>query len=342
MKKFPNTPNGLSMGSALIPLILKVAFLLSTLTLWGQPNTLQAGEGLVEVVGGKVWYRVIGSGTAAPMIMMHGGPGGTSYGLMTLGDLSANRPLVFFDQLGGGRSTVHQDTTLLTADHFVDQVAALVRHLDLDSFYLYGHSWGTALALEYYLKFPNGVKGIVFNSPFFNTKEWIADADTLIAALGDSLSAIIRKYEAAADYEHPDFRAAERVYLQHYGRRQQHKIKSKWMMPYQPGSSFIYTFMWGQTEFTATGTLRDYDRTDALRLIQVPALFVTGEFDEARPPTVSRQAQKAPLGVFAVIPNAGHATMYDNLEENVRVILEFLNGELRARPTQPLPVHSRE
>ena len=44
--------------------------------------------------------------------------------------------------------------------------------------------------------------------------------------------------------------------------------------------------MWGPTEFHATGTLLGFDVTDRLHEIDVPVLFITGEFDEARPETV--------------------------------------------------------
>jgi proline iminopeptidase len=45
----------------------------------GDP-ALSAGQGFVAVPGGKVWYRVMGSGPATPLVMLHGGPGGQSCG----------------------------------------------------------------------------------------------------------------------------------------------------------------------------------------------------------------------------------------------------------------------
>ncbi|MCC5916200.1 MAG: proline iminopeptidase-family hydrolase [Cryomorphaceae bacterium] len=299
-----------------IPLFSPVGF--------GQNPNLESGQGFVEVEGGRMWYRIIGSGEETPLIMMHGGPGGTSFGLFSLGDLSTDRPLIYFDQLGGGRSDHHRDTTLLTVDHFVEQVFALVHHLKLNTFYLYGHSWGTTLALEYYLKYPEGVQGIVFNSPYFNTGEWIADADTLILALHDTIQDIIRDYSAREDYDNNMFRFAESVYLKNYGRRGE-RVSTKWDMNYKPGNGFIYTYMWGQTEFTATGKLKNYNRSKALESLEIPCLFITGEYDEARPATVKRQAERAPKGEFAIVPNAGHATMHDNNEENINLIRRFLH-----------------
>ena len=130
---------------------------------------LKSEFGYVEVKGGKIWYGILGEGVEAPYLYLHGGPGGKSEGGVYLNDISDERPIILMDQLGGGLSTYHEDTTLLQVDEFVEQVKALTDELNLNEFYLTGHSWGTALALEYYLKYPKGIKGIVFNSPYFST-----------------------------------------------------------------------------------------------------------------------------------------------------------------------------
>ena len=131
---------------------------------------LKEGEGKTNVHGGQIWYRVIGKGKGTPILMLHGGPGGTSRSFYQFESIGIDRPIILFDQLGSGRSDYHTDTRLLTIPFFIEQVKSVVNKLQLESFYLHGHSWGTALALEYYLQYPKGVKGIIFNSPYFSTK----------------------------------------------------------------------------------------------------------------------------------------------------------------------------
>ena len=41
-------------------------------------DTFPSQEGMIDVPGGKVWYRKIGNGPGVPLLAMHGGPGGTS------------------------------------------------------------------------------------------------------------------------------------------------------------------------------------------------------------------------------------------------------------------------
>jgi proline iminopeptidase len=75
-----------------------------------------------------------------------------------------------------------------------------------------------------------------------------------------------------------------------------------------------------------TGPLKDYDRTGELHKIKVPALFLTGEFDEARPTTVKWYASKVSGAQFALIPGAAHMTMQDNATGTNDAIRKFIKG----------------
>ena len=90
------------------------------------------------------------------------------------------------------------------------------------------------------------------------------------------------------------------------------------------GNREIYNYMWGPSEFTATGTLTDYDITHRLNEIKIPVLFTTGEFDEARPATVQYFQSLVPNSKFFIIQEAGHATMHDNPQQSIHVLQEFL------------------
>lgn len=281
-------------------------------------------EGYVAVEGGKIWYRILGKGEKTPVLLMHGGPGGTHRSFYQFEPIAQDRQLILFDQLGSGKSGYHADTTLLKVEIFVEQVQALRQALNLEKVYLHGHSWGTALALESYLAHPEGVKGIVFNSPYFSTEIWEADADTLITYLPDSIQEAIETGETERNFTSKAYQTANRVFLKNYGIRKE-KPSNPWDTVQAKGNNFIYNYMWGPTEFTATGTLKNYDRIESLKEIKVPTLFITGEFDEARPPTVKRFQSRVMNSEFVVIEGAGHGTMHDNRDQNTVVIRDFFN-----------------
>lgn len=317
----------------------RISFFIIVLFVACQPSKeqnpyLTSGDGYANVDGGKVWYGIMGEGAATPYLRLHGGPGGTSLGGILLADLTNERPVILMDQLGSGLSTYHEDTTLLTVENFVEQVRAVVEALNLDEFYLTGGSWGTALALEYYSAYPEGVKGIVFNSPYFSTSTWIADTDALISTLPDSIQQIIAIAEQTNSFETASYLEAMDVFFKNFLVRTPRSERV--MLSYgvfNPAydtmdinrNGFIYNYMWGPSEFSPTGTLLDYENMDALKKISVPVLFTTGEFDEARPATVRKFVSMVPGAEFIEIPNAGHGTIVDNTELVVQAHRSFAN-----------------
>lgn len=65
-------------------------------------------EGFITFRGYKVWYGIAGKGEApgrAPLLCLHGGPGGTHDYLEPLRAMSgAGRRVIFYDPLGVGDS----------------------------------------------------------------------------------------------------------------------------------------------------------------------------------------------------------------------------------------------
>lgn len=285
--------------------------------------TLKPHEGFVEVTGGKVWYRIYGEGNKTPMLVLHGGPGSSSYGLMPLKALSKDRPIIFYDQLGCGRSTRITDTTLMTIDRYVEEVEQLRKALNLKDFCLYGQSWGPALGLDYYLKYPNEVKALILSSPLLSTNLWIKDADTLIATLSDSIQVIIKENEKQKTFNNEAYKNAVELYYSKFLRRKE-RPKEKADSAKMFFGTNVYEYMWGPSEFTATGTLLNYDRVHRLKEIAVPTLLLTGEYDEARPSTVRYFQSQIPGAEFTMIKNSGHATVNDNPEQTLARINEFL------------------
>ncbi|WP_439505463.1 proline iminopeptidase-family hydrolase [Sediminibacterium sp.] len=302
-------------------LSILVLFQLSIIS-FGQ---LKEGEGKTNVHGGQVWYKVIGKGKGIPILMIHGGPGGTSRSFYQFEAIGNDRPIILFDQLGSGRSDYHTDTRLLTIPYFIEQVKSIVSKLQLESFYLHGHSWGTALALEYYLQYPKEVKGIIFNSPYFSTKLWKKDADILIKTLPDSIQLAIAIGEKTGDFNSAAYINANTVYAKNFGVRNTRQTSDLDTIM-AASNGFIYNYMWGPTEFTATGTLIKYNRVKSLSKIKVPTLFITGEYDEARPETVRYFSSLVKNSRFGIVEGAGHGTMHDNKEKNIQLIKDFIDS----------------
>jgi proline iminopeptidase len=285
---------------------------------------LTSGEGYVEVTGGKIWYQVVGEGDKTPLLLLHGGPGNPAYYLKPLSALAKDRPVITFHQLGCGRSDRITDTTLMTMNNNIEQIDRLLKDLQVDDFYLYGHSWGTMLGVDYYLRNSSRVKGIIFSGPCLSAKLWIADADTLISTLPDSVRTILQNNIQGVEQDSLTLARAVDVYSANFYQRKR-PVSAEVDSTHAQTGYPVYYYMWGTNEFFSTGTLKHYDRTGDLNKIKVPVLYITGEYDAARPTTVKYYQSLTPNSQLKVTSNAGHMTMQDNPAEDLAAISEFLN-----------------
>jgi proline iminopeptidase len=96
------------------------------------------------------WCRY-GQPTAAPLIVLHGGPGAHhDYllpQLLSLALLGDGFELIFYDQRGGGRSKT-DDAAPITVDMHVQDFAAVCNELGVSGAPLVGYSWGALLAMH--------------------------------------------------------------------------------------------------------------------------------------------------------------------------------------------------
>lgn len=290
-------------------------------------------EGMLAVPDGQVWYRKTGGGSATPVILLHGGPGYSSFYLRLLDSLGSERPTIRYDQLGGGKSTRISDTALMTIPHFVRELDSVRAALGASQVYLVGHSWGTILAVEYYRAYPDHVAGLVLGSAALDIPAWERHARALVATLPDSMQRAIAKAEVKKNFEAPAYQAALGEFYGRYVWRQ--PVQADLDSTLQTVNGEIYGYMQGPSEFTITGTLRQYDATPFLSAIKVPTLYTVGEFDEADTATVQRFASLTPGAQVTIIPGAAHLTTWDNPSATLAAVRNFLRhaDSTRARPS---------
>jgi proline-specific peptidase len=122
------------------------------------------------------FYRVVGdlkhkystTKPLVPLILHHGGPSACHEILVPLADLHKQYgiPVVFYDQIGNGRSTHLRekagDESFWNEDLFIKELDSLVDYLDLRSgFDLHGQSWGAMLAARYAVLHPKGLRKLI-------------------------------------------------------------------------------------------------------------------------------------------------------------------------------------
>lgn len=285
---------------------------------------LPAGEGRLAVEGGSIWYRVTGTGAGLPVVLLHGGPGYSSYYLKPLEALGDDRRVVRYDQLGGGKSDRITDTALFNIGHFVRELDSLRAHLGYPRMHLLGHSWGTILAIEYYRAHPDRVASLTLGSAALDIPAWERNARRMLKSLPDSMQQAIATGEKEGKFDAPGYQAANAAFMARYVVRR--PMQADWDSTLATLNEGIYNYMQGPSEFTITGTLKQYDATGFLKQVKVPTLFTVGEFDEADPATIRRHAAMVPGARVAVIDSAAHLTTWDNPTQMVAVVREFLRS----------------
>ena len=289
-------------------------------------------DGFVDVTGGRVAFRVIGEGDKTPIIFIHGGPGGSSCSFMgNIDQISKERPVILYDQLGSGSSDRIVDLDKYAKiERFVSELDAIRDDLGLEEVHLLGHSWGAAVALEYLLLDPEGVKSVIFMGPYFGTERWIQDANYLLGLLPKETQNAVNEAKASGDFSTDSFKEANALFEQNYVVRNRRERNIECIIS-PKGNSQLYTHMWGPSEFVSTGTLLDYDRIDQLPQLKLPVLFLIGEYDEARPETIMEFQSLVPNSSVKVVANAGHALDNDQPIEFNNTVIEFL-GRVENEP----------
>lgn len=117
-----------------------------------------------------IYVEQCGNPDGIPVVVFHGGPGGgCSPAMRRYFDPRVYR-VILFDQRGCGRSRPHASVKDNTTWHLVDDIETIRRQLDIDSWLVFGGSWGATLALIYAQAHPDRVSHLILRGVFLMTQ----------------------------------------------------------------------------------------------------------------------------------------------------------------------------
>lgn len=284
-------------------------------------------EGHLLFRGHKVWYRVVGvqeSPDLHPLLCLHGGPGTPHDYMDPLARMAeSGRQVIFYDQLGCGRSDRPDNPDLWTVDTFLDELRTVRQQLGLDRVHILGSSWGGMLAMEYALTQPEGMDSLILAGAPASIPLWIAEADRLREDLPADVQALLRHHEAAGTTDSPEYQDAMMVFYRKHVCR-----LDPW--PDYVSRAFdtmglqVYTTMYGPSEFHATGTLKDWDITHRLPEIHAPTLITSGRYDEATPTVVGATSDRIPNSEWVLFEQSSHMPFVEEPDTYIQVLGDFL------------------
>jgi L-proline amide hydrolase len=218
-----------------------------------------SSEGAVAFRDWQTWYRVVGDGPRPPVVVLHGGPGATHDYLLSLAGLAGDRPVVFYDQLGNGRSTHLPQTAgdggFWTPELFADELDNLLEQLGIGRYHVLGQSWGGFLAQEHAFRRPPGLLSLVLADTAASYASFIREAGRLRSLLPQEVQDVLSAHEAAGSTDDPTYAAACQVfYARHVCRVVPNPPEVAEAFAWIDRDPTVYHTMNGPSEFHCTGT----------------------------------------------------------------------------------------
>lgn len=301
-----------------------------------QANVLGAGVRMIPVETPKgtfeVWTRKVGDSPTMKVLLLHGGPGATHEYLEVFADFlpAAGIEVYLYDQLGSYFSDQPENPDLWEIPRFVEEVEQIRQALGLgpDNFYLYGHSWGGILAMEYALEHGDQLKGLIISNmmasiPLYNQYA----EEVLMPQIDPAVLAEIKGFEAAEDYENPRYMELlmEHHYVYHVLRMPADQWPDGMVQAFEHINPQIYVLMQGPSELGASGRLLDWDRTADLARIEAPTLVIGARHDTMDPSHMEWMANELPNGSYLFCPEGSHAAHHDDQEVYMDGVIRFIH-----------------
>eukprot|EP00741_Cyanophora_paradoxa_P007078 tig00001086_g6849.t1 len=262
-------------------------------------------EGFLNFRGQQIWYRIEGSEDGfgkAPILCMHGGPGVPSDYLFPLGEMAKRgRRVVFFDQLGCGRSSSDEDPKVLQMieeggmEIFREQVRFVRQELKLFKCHLFGQSWGGAIALEHVLEQNPGVVSLTLESTPPSIAVFMAAVNSLVTQLSPESQQALKSFS-----EHNDPRNAE--YL-----RAMEEFNNNFLCRLKPWPEPLReAYQRASRLFRGVGRVRDWTVADRLGEVEVATLLCSGQHDEVVPEIMEEMEGKMRDAEWVVFDDSAH------------------------------------
>jgi len=290
--------------------------------------------------GHSVYVEQAGRADGIPVLVLHGGPGGgCSPAMRRYFDPRVYR-VVLFDQRGCGRSKPSASVKDNTTWHLVADIERIRETLGIDSWAVFGGSWGATLALIYAETHPERVTNLILRGVFMMTQvelQWFYGGGA-----GQFWPETWARFaEMVPEDERNDLIGAYHKRLFSGDMMLEVKFARAWSAwenalasVYSNGqggeapADYARAFARLENHYFINGGFLDHDgqilaRVD--RIAEIPGVIVQGRYDMICPPRRAWELAEAwPNCELRMIRNAGHALSEPGISaELVRVMDEL-------------------
>lgn len=271
---------------------------------------------------------------AAPLVLLHGGPGSTHTYFELLDPLAdaCGRTLVTYDQLGCGASwdeAMRERPELWQAITWLDELERLREELGLERCHLLGQSWGGMLAIMYLCdRRPRGVQSVILSSTLASARLWSQEGHRRLRYLSRDDREAILEAERTHAFDGAAFRRAEARYLRLFCATPTEELgpdaPACLRRPRRTGRE-SYVHAWGDNELMPEGTLAGYDYAERLTEIRCPALVISGTQDLCSPLVAKQLADGIPGARWELFANCRHLCYAEDTPRYLGLLKEWLD-----------------
>ncbi|WP_029417812.1 prolyl aminopeptidase [Brevundimonas bacteroides] len=119
----------------------------------------------------EVYFEECGNPQGQPALVLHGGPGGAVNPAMRRYFDPAIYRIILFDQRGCGKSRPNASLEDNTTWTLIEDIERLRERCGVETWTVFGGSWGSTLSLAYAITHPERVKALILRGIFLLTKK---------------------------------------------------------------------------------------------------------------------------------------------------------------------------
>jgi proline iminopeptidase len=286
-----------------------------------------------------LYWAVYGPAGALRLLVLHGGPGAHhDYLLPQMLALADSYELVFYDQRGGGRSKTDDRTPITWRTH-VEDMALVVRELDLSPPSIIGYSWGGLLALLYAVAVsePGGLDDLalpadapapermVLIDPAPLTREYrrLFEAEFARRQGGDDVQRLRAELAASGLRERDPDAYRQRLFALSVAGYFAHPERARDLTPFR---------VTGRVQQSVWESLGDFDLVPHLAHVRSPTLIVHGRQDPIPLASSEDAARTMPNATLVTLDGSGHVPYVEAAGALFDTIRQFLQQTAPATP----------
>ncbi len=291
------------------------------------PDNEPHASGWLPVSGGhEIYYEECGKRNGKPAVILHGGPGGAINPTMRRFYDPARWRMMLFDQRGCGKSRPNASLDDNTTWALIEDIERLRVRMGVETWSVFGGSWGSTLALAYAITHPERVESLILRGVFLLTQRelhWFyQDGASMLFP-----DAWARFVEPIPPEERGDLMGAYHRRLTHEDRRVQARAAAAWSQwegdtisirgpEARPAKfnevDFAVAFARIECHYFANRGFFAEDGwilNNIHKIKDIPGWIVQGRFDVVTPLESAWALKQAwPKAQFEIVWDAGHAS----------------------------------